>query len=134
MNLPKVSITLIGIALLLTTLGCSSTPAEIAPTLYIEATVEGRAKELVATQPMATPHHRYTPVPTVTTPHKPTDTPSASKSLAVGGEDHTNRRVGNNVGDISPAFSMLLTTGETLYSSTIRSDRMPVFLFFFSPL
>ena len=64
----------------------------------------------------------------------PTHTPSASKSPAVGGEDHTNRRVGNKVGDISPDFSILLTTGETLYSSTIRSDRMPVFLFFFSPL
>ena len=64
----------------------------------------------------------------------PTHTPSASKSPAVGGEDHTNRRVGNEVGDVSPDFSILLTTGETLYSSTIRSDRMPVFLFFFSPL
>ena len=64
----------------------------------------------------------------------PTYAPSASKSPAVGREDHTNRRVGNKVGDISPDFSILLTTGETLYSSTIRSDRMPVFLFFFSPL
>ena len=64
----------------------------------------------------------------------PTDTPSANKPPAVGGEHHANRRVGNKVGDISPDFSILLTTGETLYSSTIRSDRMPVFLFFFSPL
>ena len=64
----------------------------------------------------------------------PTDTSSASKPPAVGVEDHTNRLVGNKVGDISPDFSILLTTGETLYSSTIRSDRMPVFLFFFSPL
>ena len=63
----------------------------------------------------------------------PTDIPSAHKPPVVGGEDHTNRRVGNKVGDISPDFSILLTTGETLYSSNIRSDRMPVFLFFFSP-
>ena len=63
----------------------------------------------------------------------PTDIPSAHKPLVVGGEDHTNRRVGHKVGDISPDFSILLTTGETLYSSNIRSDRMPVFLFFFSP-
>ena len=63
----------------------------------------------------------------------PIDTPSASKPPAVGGEDHANRRVGNQVGDISPDFSILLTTGETLYSSTIRSDRTPAFLFFFSP-
>ena len=64
----------------------------------------------------------------------PTDTPSDNKSPAVEGEHHTNRRVGNKVGDISPDFSILLTTGEILYSSTIRSDRMPVFLFFFTPL
>ena len=63
----------------------------------------------------------------------PTDIPSAHKPPVVEGEDHTNRRVGHKVGDISPDFSILLTTGETLYSSNIRSDRMPVFLFFFSP-
>ena len=63
----------------------------------------------------------------------PMPTPSASKPTAVTAEDHANGRVGNKVGDISPDFSILLTTGETLYSSTIRSDRTPVFLFFFSP-
>ena len=63
----------------------------------------------------------------------PTDIPFAHKPPVVGGENHTNRRVGHKVGDISPDFSILLTTGETLYSSNIRSDRMPVFLFFFSP-
>lgn len=63
----------------------------------------------------------------------PMATPSASKPTAVTAEDHANGRVGNKVGDISPDFSILLTTGETLYSSTIRSDRTPVFLFFFSP-
>ena len=63
----------------------------------------------------------------------PTDIPSAHKLPVVGGEDHTNRRVGHKVGDISPDFSILLTTGETLYSSNIRRNRMPVFLFFFSP-
>ena len=63
----------------------------------------------------------------------PTDIPSAHKPPVVGGEDHTNRRVGHKVGDISPDFSILLTTGETLYSSNIRRNRMPVFLFFFSP-
>ena len=62
-----------------------------------------------------------------------TDIPSDNKSPSDGGEHYTNRRVGNKVGDISPDFSILLTTGETLYSSNIRSDRMPVFLFFFSP-
>ena len=61
-----------------------------------------------------------------------TDVPSASKTSPVGGEGHTNSRVGNKVGDFSPEFSILLTTGETFYSSKIRSDRMPVFLFFFS--
>ena len=131
MKLPKVLAVLIGIAVL----ACSTAvPAPAEPTPNIEATVEGRAKELVATQPTATPYPTYTPVPTATTPHIPTDTPSASKSPAVGGEHHTNRRVGNKIGDISPDFSILLTTGETLYSSTIRSDRMPVFLFFFTPL
>ena len=134
MKQTRVLSAVIGIALLIVALGCSTTPAEVAPTPNIEATVEGRAKELVATQPTATPYPTYTPVPTATTPHIPTDTPSASKSPAVGREDHTNRRVGNKVGDISPDFSILLTTGETLYSSTIRSDRMPVFLFFFTPL
>ena len=63
----------------------------------------------------------------------PTDIPSAHKPPVVGGEDHTNRRMGHKVGDISPDFSILPSTGETLYSSNIRSDRMPVFLFFFSP-
>ena len=63
----------------------------------------------------------------------PTDIPSAHKPPVAEGEDQTNRRVGHKVGDISPDFSILLTTGETLYSSNIRSDRMPVFLFFFSP-
>ena len=61
-----------------------------------------------------------------------TDVPSASKTSPVGGEGHTNSRVGNKVGDFSPEFSILLTTGETFYSSKIRSDSMPVFLFFFS--
>ena len=74
-----------------------------------------------------------TPSPEPNTPIS-TDIPSANKSPSVAGEHHTNRRVGNKVGDISPDFSILLTTGEALYSSTIRSDRMPVFLFFFSPL
>ena len=63
----------------------------------------------------------------------PTDIPSNHKPPVVEGEDHANRRVGHKVGDISPDFSILLTTGETLYSSNIRNDRMPVFLFFFSP-
>jgi len=63
----------------------------------------------------------------------PTDIPSVHKPPVVGGEDHTNRRMGHKVGDVSPDFSIRLTTGETLYSSNIRSDRMPVFLFFFSP-
>ena len=64
MKLPKGLITIIGIALLVTTLGCSSptpaevaptpTPAEVAPTPTIEATVEARAKELVAA-PVAAP-------------------------------------------------------------------------------
>jgi len=63
-----------------------------------------------------------------------TDIPSDNKSPSDGGEHYTNRRVGNKVGDISPDFSILLTTGETLYSSTLRGNRTPVFLFFFTPL
>ena len=114
-------ISLVALVVLLA-LGCGA--AE--PTPNIDATVEARAKELVAVQPTTTPVVFVKEV-------APTDTPFASKSPAVGGEDHTNRRVGNKVGDISPDFSILLTTGEPLYSSTIRSDRIPVFLFFFSP-
>ena len=43
------------------------------------------------------------------------------------------RKVGNAVGDIAPDFSIPLTNGETVSYSTLRSDRIPVFLFFFSP-
>ena len=205
MKVPNVPITLIGIALLVTALGCSTAPpAEVAPTPNIDATVEARGEQEVAVS--------STPIPQTDTPKLdaitedkvgaassdesfqstnvtapkrctllgggtvesgwsgkgtgdnycndcfcsngalgctkmlcrvlpnresntslPTDIPSAHKPLVVGGEDHTNRRVGHKVGDISPDFSILLTTGETLYSSNIRSDRMPVFLFFFSP-
>ena len=74
------------------------------------------------------------PIPSSSPAPVPTYTPSASKSPPVGGEDITNRRVGNKVGDTSPDFSILLTTGEILDYSAIRSKRVPVFLFFFSPL
>ena len=47
MKLPRVLAVLAGIALLVAALGCSTTP-------NIEATVEARAKELVAAQPTPT--------------------------------------------------------------------------------
>ena len=131
-------IPMIALVLVLFAVGCSSgEPGD--PTPNIDATVEARAKELVAAQATATPvviveevTPTDTPLPTNTP--VPTHTPFASKSSIVEGEDHANRRVGNKVGDISPDFSILLTTGETLYSSTLRGNRTPVFLFFFTPL
>ena len=45
----------------------------------------------------------------------------------------SGREVGYQVGDIAPEFNIPLTTGETVSYSTFRSDRTPLFLFFFSP-
>jgi len=53
MKLLRILSAVIGIALLVGSLGCSTTPAEVAPTSNIDATVEVRAKELVTTQPTA---------------------------------------------------------------------------------
>lgn len=61
MKLPRVLAVLTVITLLVAALGCSTTPAEVVPTPNIDATVEARAKELVASQPTATPHPTYTP-------------------------------------------------------------------------
>jgi len=55
MKLPVVLAVLIGIASSVAATGCStSTPAEVAPTPNIDATVEARAKELIAAQPTPT--------------------------------------------------------------------------------
>ena len=54
MKLARILVVVIGIALLVAAVGCSSTPAEVAPTPNIDATVEARARELVAAQPTAT--------------------------------------------------------------------------------
>jgi len=62
----------------------------------------------------------------------PTGKPSAGP-ISVAGENHIIRLVGNDVGDIAPDFSVLLTNGETVSSSDIRSKNTPIFLFFFSP-
>ena len=84
MKLLRILSAVIGIALLVGSLGCSTTPAEVAPTSNIDATVEVRAKELVATQPTATPVvviKEVTPtdslIPTAT-PTVPTATLNAS--------------------------------------------------------
>jgi len=45
MKLPRVLITLIGIAILIVALGCSTTPAEVAPTPNIDATGQARVKQ-----------------------------------------------------------------------------------------
>ena len=207
MKVPNVPITLIGIALLVTALGCSTAPpAEVAPTPNIDATVEARGEQEVAVS--------STPIPQTDTPkldaitedkvgaassdesfqstnvtapkrctlsgggtvesgwsgndtgHNhcsncfcsngalgctkmacrvllptsgpeprtsvPTDKPSAGPT-PVAGENHIIRLVGNDVGDIAPDFSVLLTNGETVSSSDIRSKNTPMFLFFFSP-
>ena len=42
MKLPRVLITLIGIAILIAALGCTNTPAEVAPTPNIDAMAEAR--------------------------------------------------------------------------------------------
>ena len=74
MNLSRVLTILTGVALLVTAIGCSTNPTEVTPMVNIDATVEARAKELVAAQPTATPYPTYTPVPTAST--RPTDTPA----------------------------------------------------------
>ena len=86
MKVPMVLAVLTGITLLAAAIGCSTTPAEVAPTPNIEATVEARvAQELaaqpkpnidatvearlvqkLAAQPTAIPYPTYTPVPTAT--------------------------------------------------------------------
>ena len=48
-----------------------------------------------------------------------------------GSERVLARQVGNNIGDIAPEFSILLTSGETI--SHFRGDSVPTFLYFFSP-
>ena len=82
---------LAGIALLVAAIGCSATsPAEVAPTPNIEATVEARlaqeraieatiearVKQEVAAQPTATAYPTYTPVAVPTHAPRPTGTPT----------------------------------------------------------
>ena len=147
-----VTVTSIGTLAVVALIGLACTAAPAQPTSNIDAALEvrlaqegaiettgdPRVKEQEVAQPTAVlaatpppPAATNTPVPA--DPPVPTHILSAGKSLTAGREGHTNTRVGNKVGDISPDFSILLTTGEKLYSSTIRSDGMPVFLFFFSP-
>ena len=96
MNLPRVLTVLTGITLLVAAIGCSTTPAEVAPTPNIDATVEARvAQELAAqpkpnidatvearlvqkpaAQPTAIPYPTYTPVPTATPKATPTPVPT----------------------------------------------------------
>ena len=45
----------------------------------------------------------------------------------------SDTKIGNLIGDQAPDFSVLLTNGETISHATLRNDRTPVFLFFFSP-
>ena len=40
--------------------------------------------------------------------------------------------IGNDVGDMTPDFNILITNGETLSYSDLRSNETPIFLFFFS--
>ena len=47
-------------------------------------------------------------------------------------EEISGTQVGNSVGDQAPDFRVLLANGEVISYSTLRHDRMPVFLFFFS--
>ena len=69
LKLPRVLAVVIGTAVLVAALGCSTTaPVAVEPTPNIDATVEARAKELVAAQPTSTPYPTYTPVPTATPP------------------------------------------------------------------
>jgi len=87
---------LTGLTLLVAAIGCSTTPAEVAPTPNIDATVEARvAQELaaqpkpnidatvearlvqkLAAQPTAIPYPTYTPVPTATPKATPTPVPT----------------------------------------------------------
>ena len=56
MKLPLVLAVLIGTALLVAGIGCSTTPpSEVAPTLNIDATAEARVKQEVAAQPKGIP-------------------------------------------------------------------------------
>ena len=48
-----------------------------------------------------------------------------------GSERVLARQVGNNIGDLAPEFSILLTNGESI--SHFRNARVPTFLYFFSP-
>jgi tetratricopeptide (TPR) repeat protein len=79
-------------------LACTATPATLAPTPNIdatiearfaqergvEATVEAKANELVADQPTPTPTRTPTPIPTLTATPRPTPTPNASSYAAKG--------------------------------------------------
>ena len=69
MKVQGVLAVVIGFIVPLAALGCSTTaPVAVEPTPNIDATVEARAKELVAAQPTSTPYPTYTPVPTATPP------------------------------------------------------------------
>ena len=63
--------------------GCSTTPAQVAPTLNIDATVEAKVQLAIRSQPTATLYPTYTPVPTPTNvPIPPTHTPLPTNTVS----------------------------------------------------
>jgi len=48
-------------------------------------------------------------------------------------DETTISRIGGQVGDIAPDFSISTTAGTTVAYSTLNTQRTPLFLFFFSP-
>ena len=54
-------------------------------------------------------------------------------NVSSGNQRSPAMQIGNSVGDAAPDFDIRLTNGETISYATLRDDRMPVFLFFYSP-
>jgi hypothetical protein len=48
-------------------------------------------------------------------------------------QETSDAKIGNLIGDQAPDFSVLLTNGETVSYATLRNEKMPTLLFFFSP-
>ena len=63
MKLPSALVVLMGIALLVAAISCSTTTAEVAPTPNVDATVEARVKQELAAQP--TPNSEVAPTPNI---------------------------------------------------------------------
>jgi hypothetical protein len=79
MKVPMVLAVLTGIALLVATPGCTTAPAEVAPTPNIDATVKARVKQERAAQPTATPIVVVKEVTPTDTP-APTNTPEPTST------------------------------------------------------